>query len=41
MEKEQELIQKIEKELMRLDYSKTFMDNLRTKFLSAPVQTVA
>lgn len=40
LEKEKELIQKIEKELMKLDCSKTFMDNLKAKFLSHPVVTV-
>lgn len=40
LEKERELIQKIEKELMKLDCSKTFMDNLRAKFLNPQVATV-
>lgn len=40
LEKEKELIQKIEKELMKLDCSKTFMDNLKAKFLSHSVVTV-
>ena len=40
LEKQQEQVQKIEKELMSQNYSKTFFQNLRAKMLNAPNQTV-
>ncbi len=40
LEKEQELVQKIEKDLMAQNYSRTFFQNLRSKFLNAPNPTV-
>jgi hypothetical protein len=33
-------VKKIEKELVRLEYSKTFMENLRTRFLNPHTATV-
>lgn len=40
LEKQQELVQKIEKELKAQNYSKTFFQNLRAKVLNGPSQTV-